>query len=76
MKVTIEFFQTYESKIKHPGWCVSSGDKYADGLSYDEMIGLVSQITMPEIKHTLQWLRTAKEHKVWSKNLSKRKNNE
>ena len=37
-------------------------DRYADHLTYDEMLGLVSQIFMPENRRALQWLKTEKEH--------------
>lgn len=47
------------------GWTVTYGEKYADGLGYDEMLGLVAAITMPDDRPTLHWLKTAEEHKAW-----------
>lgn len=44
---------------------VHVGDRYADHLTYDEMLGLVSQVFMPENRRTLQWLKTEKEHQQW-----------
>lgn len=35
--------------------------KTAQGLGYDEMIGLVTQISMPKERKCLQWLRTKEE---------------
>ncbi len=47
------------------GWKVEFENRYAYGLSYDEMIGVVSMITMPEDRPCLRWLKTAEQHKVW-----------
>lgn len=47
------------------GWNVIHGDKYADGLGWDEMLGLVAALTMPESKPMLGWLKTEAEHKAW-----------
>lgn len=38
------------------------GDKYADHLQFDEMLGLIATLTISDKKPHLQWLRTAKEH--------------
>ena len=35
--------------------------KTAQGLGYDEMIGLITQISMPKERKCLQWLRTKEE---------------
>lgn len=43
-------------------WKVSYGDKYADGLTYEEMLGMVAALTMPEPRPTLHWLKTEEEH--------------
>lgn len=59
MKIEIE----YNTEGEWSGWKVTHGDKYAHGLSYDEMLGLVAAITMPENKPSLNWLKTADEHK-------------
>lgn len=47
------------------GWLVEHDGKYADGLGYDEMLGLVAAITMPNDRPTLNWLKTAEQHKAW-----------
>ena len=47
MKVLIEFIEGESTKTQFSGWKVTHGDKYADGLGYDEMLGLVASITMP-----------------------------
>ena len=64
MKVIIELISE-ESEDKYKGWYVAYGDKYADGLGYDEMLGLVAAITMPEKCPALHWLKTKEEHDAW-----------
>jgi hypothetical protein len=39
-------------------WTVSTEGRTAIGLSYDEMLGLVASITMPESRPCLNWLKT------------------
>lgn len=73
MKIIIELLEN-EVAGKWKGWCVIYGDKYADGLGYDEMLGLVAAITMPEIRPTLQWLKTKEQHDAWrNKHVKKEK---
>ncbi len=45
-------------------WKVQQGDKYADWLSYDEMMGVVSSLTMPKERPCLQWMRTKEQHEL------------
>lgn len=52
------------------GWCVSIGDKYADGLGYEEMLGLVAALTMPESRPVLNWMRTEEGHAAFRKGWS------
>ena len=49
---------------------VSCGEKWADKLGWDEMIGLVASITMPERRPCLHWLKTEAQHKVWEEILN------
>lgn len=49
-KITIE-------KVSH-GYDVSFEGKTAQCLGYDEMLGLVSAIAMPEERPHLHWLKT------------------
>lgn len=37
-------------------------DKRSGALGYDEMIGLISAISMPESRPCLQWLKTEEQH--------------
>lgn len=63
-KITIEFI-TESYGLCSTGWRVQYGEKYADGLGYDEMLGLVAGITMPESRPCLQWLKSEEEHQAW-----------
>ena len=40
--------------------CVYQGDKNSGSLGYDEMLGLISALTMPEKRPCLCWMRTDK----------------
>jgi hypothetical protein len=63
MKVIIELLAEKQDG-KWVGWCVTIGDKYADGLGYDEMLCLVAAITMPEKRPALHWLKTKEAHEA------------
>lgn len=41
------------------------GDKRTGSLGYDEMLGLVSSITMPECRPCLHWLHSEEWHENW-----------
>lgn len=43
---------------------VHVGDRYADGLTFDEMLGLVASITLPQGRGCLNWLKTEAEHRA------------
>lgn len=47
------------------GFDVWQGDKHSDHLGFDEMLGLISALTMPENRPCLQWMRTEEEWKRW-----------
>lgn len=49
-------------------WEVRQGDKYAE-LAWDEMIGLVASLTMPEHRPCKQWMKTKEEHEKWEQSL-------
>ena len=51
------------------GWKVQQGDKYADGLCYDEMMGVVSALTMPKQRPCLSWMRTKEQHEAWERTM-------
>jgi hypothetical protein len=72
MKIEIELIESQPTERPWSGWRVTHGDKYADGLGYDEMLGLVAAITMPEKRPALQWLKTAEEHQFWHDSLAKK----
>jgi hypothetical protein len=41
---------------------VRRGERYADGLCWEELLGVVAAATMPEPRPCLKWLRTVTEH--------------
>jgi len=43
----------------------------AIGLTYDEMLGLISCIAMPQTKPCLQWLKTPEQIKEWDEKYNK-----
>lgn len=47
------------------GFDVWQGDKHSDHLGFDEMLGLISALTMPENRPCLQWMRTEEEWRRW-----------
>lgn len=61
-KVTI----TLESN----GWKVQQGDKYADTLCYEEMLGVLISLTMPEQRPCLQWMRTKEQYEAYMRAIS------
>lgn len=63
-EIKIEFIEN-GSDLIWTGWLVSQGDKYADGLGYDEMLGLVAALTMPVERPCLRWLKTEEQHKAY-----------
>lgn len=52
------------------GFNVIQSDKCSEHLSYDEMLGLVSALTMPESRPCLQWMKTKERHEAWRKSLT------
>lgn len=46
-------------------FAVRQGDRYSDKLAYDEMLGLISALTMPKERPCLRWMRTEEEWRLW-----------
>lgn len=69
MKIEIEFIDSSSEAAK--GWKLSCGDRYADGLTYAELLGLVSVIAMSKKEDYLVWLKTAEEHQQWIDRLTR-----
>lgn len=61
MKIEIEFSNDRE---KVSGFTVTTGDKSADHLSFEEMLGLVAAITIPDTRRCLQWLQTQQQREA------------
>lgn len=49
-------------KLEGGAFNVVQGDKYSDTLGYDEMLGLVSALTIAKEPICLCWMRTKEEH--------------
>lgn len=60
-KITIEFFEDHTDE-ECKGWKVSQGDKYANCLGFDEMLGLVAHITTPIDRNMINWMKTKEQH--------------
>jgi len=59
--------------IKHlNGGCfdVIVGDKSTEQLTYDEMLGVITQLTVPDEKRCLRWLKTKEDHEAASAHLT------
>lgn len=69
MKIVIE-----KNKDSPLLWDVTIGDRMADNLAYDEMLGLIATVTMPESRPCLQWLKTKEQREAWENYLTKYKN--
>lgn len=58
-------------KLEGGAFNVVQGDKYADGVSWDEMLGLISALTIAANPICLQWMNTKEEHEAWLNSLKK-----
>ena len=43
---------------------MGQGNKHSDYLGYDEMLGLISALTMPENRPCLRWMKSDKEFEI------------
>jgi len=59
------------SYYKAGSFDVSFEGKKAIGVTYDEMLGLISSITMPESRPCLNWLKTPEQIKAWDEKYNK-----
>jgi len=66
--ITIEHDRNVEG---HPNYAftVRFGDRYADGLTFDEMLALVVALTAPPVFKQLAWLKTKKQWDAQAKTL-------
>lgn len=58
-------------KLEGGAFNVVQADKYSEELSYDEMLGLVSALTIAKEPNCLRWMRTKEEHEAWLNSLKK-----
>ncbi len=59
---------TYE---EGKGYEIIQGNKRTGQLSYDEMLGLTSALTMPVSRPCIQWLKTEQEWDEWQNRMTK-----
>lgn len=52
-------------KDRKNSFTVRQGDKYSDGLTYEEMLGTISALTMPTERPCIHWMRTKEEWNAW-----------
>ena len=52
-------------KVKGGCFDVHVGDYSTGWVTFDEMLGVVTQLTMPEERHCLQWLKTKEQHEAF-----------
>lgn len=52
-------------KVKGGCFDVHVGNKSTGQVTFDEMLGTVAQLTMPDNKRCLQWLKTQEQHKAF-----------
>ena len=72
--IIIEKIETSTEEV-WGGWKVTQGDKYADGLTFEEMIGLVCSLTIPGERPCLHWMATKELHKERRDRLCEPKDN-
>ena len=65
-KITIEFSENNECLFT-----VSHDNKKAIDLGYDEMLGLLTSLTMPNERPCQQWLWTKEQYKAWESKYKK-----
>lgn len=58
-------------KLEGGAFNVVQGDRYSDTLSYDEMLGLVSALTIAKEPNCLRWMLTKEEHDAQFNSLKK-----
>lgn len=51
-------------KLEGGAFNIVQGDRYSDTLSYDEMLGLVSALTIAKEPNCLRWMQTKEEHEA------------
>lgn len=61
-------------KDRKNSFTVRQGDKYSDGLTYDEMLGMISALTMPTERPCIHWMKTEEQWKAFFANVLSAKN--
>lgn len=58
-------------KLEGGAFNVVQGNKYSDTVSYDELLGLVSALTIAKEPNCLRWMKTKEEHEAAFDSLKK-----
>lgn len=61
-------------KDRKNSFTVRQGDKYSDGLTYEEMLGTISALTMPTERPCIHWMRTEEQWTAYYANVLTEKN--
>ena len=61
-------------KDRKNGFTVRQGDKYSDGLTYYERLGMSSALTMPTERRCIHWMKTEEQWKGLFANVLSAKN--
>jgi hypothetical protein len=59
----------YIERLPDGAFSVRIGDRCAEGLTWEEMLGVVSAATIPRPPRCLTWLRTQAEQDEWQERL-------
>ena len=66
--------RTITIEIDEQGFTVREGDRYHDGLCWDEMLGQVTELTHPKLGETRYPMLTETQWTEWRKRLDRPKN--
>jgi hypothetical protein len=61
VKIEIDYIEATTETICG-GYFIRVGDRYQDGLSSDEALGVIARLLLLPPENGLKWLRTAEEH--------------
>lgn len=64
------------TKSTHRGFDVNQGDRTADGLTYEEVLGVISVLLITELGDRVpcaHWMKTEEEDRKWRESLQENK---
>ena len=66
----METITVFKDSEKHNSYTVKQGEKYADGLTFDETLGLFASLIMPDRKPCIHWMQTEEQHRAFREEFS------